>query len=99
MFEGTSQGAGVRGKGALSVHTPQASFHCHSYSRAERMIVIKDIGIQRITRYYGGRESYRFVESNKIQAIVINEGKYLLHMHSPMCCGVQCVLLSVVFWW
>lgn len=40
----------------------------------ERMIVMRDVGIQMVTRYWGGKETFSFVETNKIQAMVINEG-------------------------
>eukprot|EP01101_Sappina_pedata_P003992 TRINITY_DN1633_c0_g1_i2.p3 TRINITY_DN1633_c0_g1~~TRINITY_DN1633_c0_g1_i2.p3 ORF type:complete len:128 (+),score=34.68 TRINITY_DN1633_c0_g1_i2:160-543(+) len=40
----------------------------------ESLLVIPDIGVQVITKYYGGKSIHRFVDKTQIKSIVINEG-------------------------
>ena len=43
-------------------------------TRSESILVVQELGIQKRTRYVGGREKHVFIDKSKIKSIIINEG-------------------------
>lgn len=42
--------------------------------RAESLLVMRNMGVQVGTRYYSGRERKVFIERQRIESVIINEG-------------------------